>query len=143
MIFAEVRLRRSSVLPLTSSRRSTVLSKLLLAADTPLGHVVNQQETLWSEIQWVGEIGNVASTHVIMLVTGGILLLFAMLLASKRIRTGADAEGNAHEELGWHFVPVRSADSVRMAVPLLLNEWALPSLVVAVSRIQFKKRSKK
>ncbi|MDB4780436.1 F0F1 ATP synthase subunit A, partial [bacterium] len=55
---------------------------------------MNQQETLWSEIQWVGEIGNVASTHMIMLVTGGILLLVGMLFASKRIRTGGDAEGN-------------------------------------------------
>ncbi|MCP4833910.1 MAG: F0F1 ATP synthase subunit A, partial [Phycisphaera sp.] len=59
---------------------------------------MNQQETLWSEIQWVGEIGGSflgnVSTHVIMLVLGGILLLLAMLVASKRIRTGGDGEGN-------------------------------------------------
>ena len=99
------------------------MPKLLLAADSPLGHVVNQQETIWNEIQWVGEIGNVASTHVIMLVSGGILLLVAMLIASKRIRTGGDAEGN-----GRYVTKGRLAQIIEVMFLYLRDEMIQPIL---------------
>jgi F-type H+-transporting ATPase subunit a len=70
------------------------LPAFLLAGTDPLTHVVNSQETLWREISWVGEIG-AGSAHEVMLLLAGVLAVFGLLFAARRIRTGTESEGNA------------------------------------------------
>lgn len=67
------------------------MPSILLAADSPLGHVLDHGH-VWSQIQWVGELG--LSIHAIMLVVSAVTLLAAMFLAASRISTGAESMGN-------------------------------------------------
>ena len=54
------------------------MPSILLAADSPLGHVLDHGH-VWSQIEWVGELG--LSIHAIMLVVSAVTLLAAMFLA--------------------------------------------------------------
>lgn len=67
------------------------MPSILLAADSPLGHVLDHGH-VWSQIEWVGELG--LSIHAIMLVVSAVTLLAAMFLAASRISTGAESMGN-------------------------------------------------
>ncbi len=67
------------------------MPSILLAADSPLGHVLDHGH-VWSEIQWVGELG--LSIHAVMLVVSAVTLLAAMFLAASRIATGPESMGN-------------------------------------------------
>lgn len=94
------------------------MSTLTLAGTDPLSHVLNTRETIW----WVGEIG-VGSIHEVMLVIGGVLLLVAMLIAAKRIRTGDASEGNAR-----YVTRGRIAQIIEVMVVYLRDQMLLPVL---------------
>lgn len=66
------------------------MPSLFLAEGTdPLSHVVNTNKTIW----WVGEIG-LGSAHEVMLLIAGVLTVLLLLVASRRIRTGDESQGN-------------------------------------------------
>ncbi len=67
------------------------MPSILLAADSPLGHVLDHGH-VWSEMQWVGEFG--LTIHAVMLVISAVTLLAAMALAASRIATGPESMGN-------------------------------------------------
>ena len=98
------------------------MSNLLLAADSPLGHVLNGK-SMWSDISWVGEIGDVASLHEVMLVLGGILLVLGLMFAASRIRTGRDGQGNER-----YVTRGRLAQIVEVIVVYLRDEMVQPIL---------------
>lgn len=103
-------------------RGSLVLPNLLLAADSPLGHVING-ESVWSTISWVGEIGDVASLHEVMLVLGGIVLVLGLFFAASRIRTGSESQGNQR-----YVTRGRLAQLVEVMVVYLRDEMIQPIL---------------
>jgi F-type H+-transporting ATPase subunit a len=103
-------------------RGSLVLSNLLLAADSPLGHVING-ESVWSTISWVGEIGDVASLHEVMLVIGGVVLVLGLFFAASRIRTGSESQGNER-----YVTRGRLAQLVEVMVVYLRDEMIQPIL---------------
>jgi F-type H+-transporting ATPase subunit a len=78
---------------------------------------------MWSEISWVGEIGDVASLHAVMLVLGGILLVLGLIFAASRIRTGRDGQGNER-----YVTRGRLAQIVEVIVVYLRDEMVQPIL---------------
>jgi F-type H+-transporting ATPase subunit a len=69
------------------------MSPLLFAADTPLGHVKDKPVNLPQSIIDLGEIGGITVQTVSMFVALA-LLIWVMLVAAKRIRTGPKSQGN-------------------------------------------------
>ncbi len=98
------------------------MSTLTLAGTDPLSHVLNTRETLYETIWWVGEIG-AGSIHEVMLVIAGVLLLIAMFVAAKRIRTGAESEGNAR-----YVTRGRIAQIIEVMVVYLRDTMLIPVL---------------
>jgi len=78
---------------------------------------------MWSDISWVGEIGDVASLHEVMLVLGGILLVLGLMFAASRIRTGRDGQGNER-----YVTRGRLAQIVEVIVVYLRDEMVQPIL---------------
>ena len=78
---------------------------------------------MWSTISWVGEIGDVASLHEVMLVLGGILLVLGLFFAASRIRTGSESQGNQR-----YVTRGRLAQLVEVMVVYLRDEMIQPIL---------------
>lgn len=78
---------------------------------------------MWSTISWVGEIGDVASLHEVMLVLGGIVLVLGLFFAASRIRTGSESQGNQR-----YVTRGRLAQLVEVMVVYLRDEMIQPIL---------------
>ena len=108
----------------------------VLAADSPLGHVVDKKhgDSLWHLftqeesspfLTWVGELGEIGEITVqtVAMFVGAIALIWLMFRVSRRVRTGPESQGNER-----YVTKGRIAQLVEVIVVYLRDQLILPVL---------------